>query len=311
MYKKRIAELEKERQEAIDLMAIYRQRLSDYKAMIGYNWATYTEKDGFFTFQDSTTFDSYTQEFTFRADTLKTGFEVRLIAIPFSSLSNEADEVMLHVNMMDAKPGFDARLQLDLVDAFNTNSWALDTPLFGQQDSVAVRQLFEELLNKKTPFTAVSRGQGIGYWNGLQTVKASDRSELSDYPGETQQDRQRSRASEQYTRLRTSQVNVTINRGVFLEINTFTDPVRSDLKAGNPEIQATLIRYRLSGNDYLSALRTAAIIQKMKSELNVLAGAYLTREEAKIVIDRLNKTLDSLRVSVGATSWKWQELLQQ
>jgi len=310
-YKKKIADLEIERQEAIDLLAIYQQRLDNFKSAIGYRWAGYTEKDGLYTFDDSTTFDLYTQEFTFRADTLKTGFEVRLIAIPFSSLSNEADEVMLHVNMMDAKPGFDARLQIDLLDSFSTNSWALDKPLFHPEDSVAIRQLFEGLLNKKTPFTAVSRGQGVGSWNGLQTVKASNRSEFSDYPGQTEADRQASRASEEFTRLRTSQVNVTINRGIFLEINTYTDPVSSGLKAKNPDIQSTLTRYNLSGNDYLSALRTATIIQKMKGELNVLAGTYLTREEAKIVIDRLNKTLDGLRVSVGATSWKWQELLQQ
>ena len=311
MYKKRIADLEKEKQEAVDQLAIYQRRLDLFNEMIGHNWATYTVKDGFYTFQDSTTFDSYTQEFTFRADTLKTGFEVRLLSIPYSSLSNEADEVMLHVNMIDAKPGFDARLQLDLVDAFKPNSWTLDTPIFTNADSVAVRQLFEGLLNKKTPLTAVSRGQGIGAWNGQRTVKAADRTEMSAYPGSTAEEQEAARFSEEFVRLRSSEVNVTINRGIFIEVNTFTDPVKTNLKSGNEAIQNTINRYQLSGNDYLSALRTAAIIQKMKAELNILAGTYMNREEAKIVIDRLNKTLDGLRVSTGATSWKWQELLEQ
>jgi hypothetical protein len=308
-YKRKIAELEREKQEAIDLMAIYQRRLDQYKEVMGHNWATFTEKDGLYTFHDSTTFDSYTQEFTFRADTLKTPFEVRLIAIPYGSLSDEADEVMLHVNLIDAEPGFDARLQLDLVDAFAPNSWTLTSPLFSEQDSVAVRQFFEGLLDKKTPATAVARGQGVGAWNGVQTVKAIDRTEWSAYPGSSSEEQQQNRMKPEIARLRCSQVNVTLNRGIFIEVNTYTDPVKTNLKAADASIQSGIDRYRLTGNDYLSALRTAAIIRQMKSELNVLAGTYMTREEAKIVIDRLNKLLDGLRVSCGPTSWKWQDLL--
>jgi hypothetical protein len=310
-YAKKIKDLEREKQEAVDLMALYQRRLDQYKEMMGFHWATYTEKDGLYTFQDSTTFDILTQEFTFRADTLKTPFEVRLLAIPYGSLSDEADEVMLHVNLIDAEPGFDARLQLELSDAFAPNSWTLNQPLFSQNDSVAVRQLFEGLLDKKTPITAVSRGQGVGSWNGLQTVRAADRGEMSSYPGATSEEQQINRMNPEWARLRCSQVSVTLNRGIFLEINTFTDPVKTNLKATNSSVADAISRYKLTGNDYLSALRTATIIQKMKSELNVLAGTYLSREEAKIAIDRLNKSLDGLRVSCGATSWKWQELLEQ
>lgn len=310
-YKRKIAELEREKQEAVDLLAIYQRRLDFYKEMIGYNWATYTEKDGLYTFQDSTTFDSYTQEFTFRADTLKTPFEVRLLSIPFSSLSNETDEVMLHVNLIDAEPGFDARLQIDLLDVFASNSWTLTQPLFTSDDSVAVRQFFEGVLDRKTPFTAIARGQGVGMWNGLRTVKATDRSEWNAYPGAMAEAQEQSRMRPELARLRSSEANITINRGILLEINTYTDPVKTNLKAKNADIQSAIDRYRLTGNDYLSALRTAAIIKQMKSELNVLAGTYLGREEARIVIDRINKTFDNLRVSCGPTSWKWQELLQE
>jgi hypothetical protein len=109
--------------------------------------------------------------------------------------------------------------------------------------------------------------------------------------------------------LRSTEVNIFLNRGILLEVNTFTDPVKTNLKAPNESIQTELNKYRLTGNDYLSALRTATVIQKLKSELNVLAGTYLSREEAKIVIDRLNKQLDATKVSCGPTSFKWQELL--
>ena len=308
-YKKIIAELEIEKKAAIDLLAIYQRRLDNYKAAMGHHWVDYTEKDGLYTFSDSSTFDLYTQEFTFKADTLKTPFEVRLIAIPDGPLSDNADEVMLHVNLVDSKPGFDARVQLNLVDQFESNKWNLNNDLFHSSDSVSVRQFFEALLDKKMHFEVISRGQGVGKWNGTNVVRATDRTEWNAYQGGTDEERLKAKMDSSNLRLRSTQVNIFLNRGILLEINTFTDPVKTNLKSPNESVQAELNKYRLSGNDYLSALRTAAVIQKLKTELNVLAGTYLSREDAKIVIDRLNKQLDNAKVSCGPTSFKWQELL--
>jgi hypothetical protein len=308
-YKKIIEELEIEKKKAIDLLAIFQRRLDNYKSAMGYHWVDFTEKDGLYTFADSSTFDISTQEFTFKADTLKTPFEVRLIAIPDGPLSDNADEVMLHVNLIDSKPGFDARVQLNLVDQFESNKWDMNKPLFQPSDSVSVRQLFEALLDKKLPFSIIARGQGVGKWNGTNVVRATDRTEWNAYMGGTDEERMKAKMDSSNVRLRSTQVNVFLNRGILLEINTFTDPVKTNLKAPNESVQTELNKYHLSGNDYLSALRTAAVIQKLKTELNVLAGTYLNREEAKIVIDRLNKQLDVVRVSCGPTSFKWQELL--
>ncbi|MNV10976.1 hypothetical protein D3C71_1015220 [compost metagenome] len=308
-YKRIIAELEIEKQAAIDLLAIYQRRLDTYRTAMGQHWVEYTEKDGFYTFSDSTTFDLYTQEFTFPADTLKTPFEVRLIAIPDGPLSDNADEVMLHVNLVDSKPGFDARVQLNLVDQFESNQWELNNTLLNASDSVSIRQFFEALLDKKLRFEAIARGQGVGKWNGSNVVRASDRTEWNAYLGGNDAERLKSKMDSSNLRLRSTDVNIFLNRGIQLEVNTFTDPVKTNLKASNESIQNELNKYRLTGNDYLSALRTASVIQKLKAELNILAGTYMTREEAKIIIDRLNKQLDGLKVSCGPTSFKWQELL--
>ena len=54
--------------------------------------------------------------------------------------------------------------------------------------------------------------------------------------------------------------------------------------------------------------KPTVIINKLKSELSLLAGSYLSREDAKIVIDRFNNSLNKLRISVGATSIKWTEI---
>ncbi len=301
-YEKLIKDLEIEKQAAIDLLAVYQLRLDRYKTAIGYKWMEYTEKDGLYTFADSSTFDLYTQEFTFKADSLETPFEVRLLAIPNSPLSNDADEVMMHVNMIDAEPGFDARLQLKLNDVFASNSWSLNAPLLSVNDSVPVRLFFEGLLEKKPDFQAVGRGNGVGEWDGNQTVRARNRSEWASYGTLDKMD-------SSMVRLRTTNVNIFLNRGIFLEVNTYTDPVKTNLTPKNAEDLEVMKRYGLTGNDFLSALRTATVINQLKQELNVLAGTYLTREEAKIVIDRMNKVIDGMRVSVGATSYKWQDLL--
>ncbi|MFN6013258.1 MAG: hypothetical protein ACK47F_01035, partial [Flavobacteriales bacterium] len=69
-----------------------------------------------------------------------------------------------------------------------------------------------------------------------------------------------------------------------------------------------MTKYRLSKNDILSAMRTATILNKLKEEINVTAGTYLSREKAKLVIDRFNKEWAKTRISVGQTSIKLTEL---
>lgn len=299
-YKKKIAELEKQKEEAIDLMAQYQQRLDRYKQLMGYNWAKYTEKDGLYTFQDSTTFDLLTQEFQFPASAKKEDFEVRLLAIPESSISDQADEVMLHIHLADAEPNFNARLQVELQDVFTSDSWTLDRKLFEAKDSVAILQFFEGMLDKKVDFSIIARGQGIGSWNGCRTVKAINPTELSSYPV--------SKMDSSVVRLRRSELFIHLDRGIRIEINSFTDPVASNLQISNSAISALMAKYNLSKNDVLSVYRTATILNKLKEEINVKAGTYLTREQAKIVIDRFNKEWEKTKIAVGSTSIKLSEL---
>lgn len=307
---KLIKDLKEEKQRMIDELAILQMRLDKYRTAMGYVWMTFTEKDGLYTFSDSATFDLYTQEFTFPADSMKTPFEVRLLAVPDGPLSPNADEVMLHVNLIDAKPGFDARVQFKLNDVFASNSWTLNAPLLTKDDSVSVRQFFEGLLDKKVSFEIIARGQGMGEWNGVLVQRKVDRNELSAYPGNTPEERAKWKADSTFMRLRTSEVSIFINRGIRLVVNTYTDPVKTNITPKNPKIAEQVTKYKLTGNDYLSALRTASILQQLKVELNVLAGTYFTREEAKSIIDRLNKAIDAVNVSCGPTSFNWHDLLE-
>lgn len=299
-YGRKIKELEKQKQEAIDLMAIYQQRLDVFKSMMGYRWASYTERDGIYTFEDSTTFDMLTQEFQFPASAKKEAFEVRLIAIPESCLSKQADEVMLHINMTDAEPNYNARIQVELQDVFASDAYNLERKLFTQKDSVALLQFFEGLLDKKVPFSIIARGQGIGEWNGCRTVKSNNPVELNSYPT--------SRNDSTYLRLRRSELFVHIDRQIRLEVNSYTDPVASNLQISDAELESLIAKYKLSKNDMLSVMRSATILNKLKDEVNVYAGTYLSRENAKIVIDRFNKEWAKTKIAVGATSVKLVDL---
>ena len=301
-YKKKIAELEQQKLEAVELRARYQQKLDFYKQAMGFSWASFEEKDGLYIFSDSATFDIRTQDFTFPASDSVQSFEVRLIAIPETALSEQADEVMLHMNLTDSKPHYDARVQIALNDQFRSDRWELDRPLFTREDSVALVQFFEALQNKKTDFELIARGQGIARWNGLRPVKDDRPNELSAYPI--------SALDTTFSRLRFSELHIDLRRGIVAEINSFTDPVRSNITLSDPELIETMAKYKLSKNDMLSALRTATILKKFKEEINVLAGTYLSRESAKIVIDRFNKEWSKTKVSVGATSFKISELLK-
>lgn len=299
-YKRNIAELEIKKEEAIDLMAIYQRKLDVYKAQMGYNWATYTEKDGLYTFEDSTTFDILTQEFQFKPSDKVEDFEIRLIAIPESSLSKNADEVMLHINLIDAAPNYDARINLELNDVFASDKWELPNQLFNDEDSVALVVFFEGLLDKKVSFDIIGRGQGIGQWNGSQTVKAIKPQELDRYPGNAAT----SKMDSSFVRLRKSELFINMGREIVVNVNSYTDPVKSSLSISNETFTSSMAKFGLTKNDILSAYRTHAILKQFKKEINVLAGQYLSREQASTVIDRFNKELDKTRISVGRTSFK-------
>ncbi|MBL1278653.1 MAG: hypothetical protein COA33_000130 [Fluviicola sp.] len=297
-YKRKIKELETQKAQAIDLMAVYQRKLDIYKQLMGYRWATFEEEDGLFVFEDSTTFDILTQEFKFPASEKVEDFEVRLIAIPESSLSKSADEVMLHINVMDAEPNYNARINLALEDVFASDKWDLPRELFTDEDSVAIRVFFEGMLDKKVSFSVIARGQGIGKWNGTQTVKNAKPQELNSYPNSTP------KSDSSFVRLRKSEIFIRMGRAIELEVNSYTDPVKSNLQSSESSISSTMQKYHLSKNDILSAYRTASILKALKAEISVLAGKYLNREEASIVIDRFNKEVAKVKVSVGATSFK-------
>ena len=89
-----------------------------------------------------------------------------------------------------------------------------------------------------------------------------------------------------------------------MEINSFTDPVRSKFEITNQSVADAKNKNNLTYNQILSAYRTASILFRLQEELNVKAGEYFDREKAKIIIDRLNTTFSQAKILVGKVSLK-------
>jgi hypothetical protein len=308
-YVKNLKDLKYQKENALAIQAQYQLQLNKYNQLMGIRWAKYTYKEGVYTFEDSTTFDMLTQEFKFPESEIQENFEIRLLAIPYSSLSKDADEVMLHINMTDAEPEYDARLQIKLEDAFESDQYILKNDLISKNDSVAVKQLFESLLNKKLPLYIKAHGAGVGEWNGYKTVASKNQREEQSYPGRTSEEKRASRMDSTYARLRKSELIVSTKNNITFEVNSYTDPVSSNLTVNNSNINAAIQKYNLSKNQILSAYRTAYILKKTKQELNILASEYMDRESAKIILDRLNSEIDKTKIQVGKTSFKINQLL--
>lgn len=296
-----------EKEETIALIQIKNQQLFQMKSLIGEDWVPFKEENDLFIFEDGSTFDLLTQEFRFEKAVDPEVFEVRLIAIPYSHTSDQVDEVMLHINITDVIPLSDARIQLSLLDAFDSDDFKLSGALFHENDSIAVRQLFEQLLKKNIPLDFNVRGAGVGRWDGNQTVIDRGASELNRYPGANKAEQNSNRDADLFKRLRVSDVKIDINRKISFIVNSYTDPVKSNFIAPSELILSKQKQYGWTNNEVLSAYRSYTILLMLQKELNILAGKYLERNEAKIVIDRLNKSISKVNITVGKRSLKLKD----
>lgn len=297
--KRKIVELKKEKEEAIEIKEKYQVKLTQSIEAYGRNWVAYTMKDGIYTYEDSTIFNILTQDFTFQAKAKAEPFEIRLLSIPNTGKSDLSDEVMLHINVTSSKPNYDARVQLNFRDVFKSNDWHLNDSLLTQSDSISIHVFLEELLNHKKDFQLILRGNGIGEWNGFITVYNPDQIEMTNYPSGT------AKEDSTFKRLRASYVNIfTKNNSTILEINSFTDPVRSTFNLTNANITKFKEKNRLTYNQILSGYRTASILFKLQEELNLFAAKNFTREEAKIIMDRINSGIGKSKILIGQNSLK-------
>lgn len=303
----RIKELLEEKENILFEKQNWERKLQEMYDLVGSQWMTYKEKEGVYLFEDSTRFDVLTQEFTFPASDDKEVIDVRLIAIPVSHKNNQYDEVMLHINVTDAIPLYTSQLQLNVEDLFDVDQYELlSEQLFTSKDSIAVLEFFEALYDKSKDLKLIVRGGGVGKWNNNRVVIDYNAEELANYPGKDADERLAAKESSVFKRLRTTEVRIHVDRDIIWEVNSYTDPVRSNFKPSNKKHLALMKQMNLTGNQMLSAYRAYETLKALKRELNILGSQYLPMEKSAKVIDRLNKAIDKSRINVGRTSIKYK-----
>lgn len=273
--------------------------LDNYRRQMGTKWMKYKEIDGLYIFEDSSTFDVRTQEFLFAPSNDTTSFEVRLISIPDDLIGETSDEVMLHISKIDVEPFYDADFKIILNDLFSSDNFNFSEKIFQSEDSLKLIRFFNQF-EKVTPQIIFDlRGNGIGKLENNKIVKDFEPNELSAYPGESQEERSISRASSEFKRLRKTELFLKADRNIAIKIESFTDPVASNISIKNSKLLALLESNNISKNDLLSAYRSIAVVNQLKLEFNILCSKYLPPDRAKVIIDTFNNSLEKSNILVG------------
>ena len=286
--------------EEIEKLSLYTEKLDFYKSALGDNILGYTSKDSLYIFSDSSTFDMRTQEFQFYPTQKSESFFIKLIAIPENAIASTADEVMLHVSKIEQDPRLTATLNLNLTDQFDPDKFELKQALLSEGDSMALRTISEVILKNETPILIKANGYGVGEWNGFTVVKSPSPREMNTYPT--------SRTDTTYARLRKTALFIQTNHKLVIEIESFTDPIRSGISVNNKTLNEIATKNNLSKNDLLSGLRTKTVMLTFQDEYIKWVAKNYDASKARIIIDRFNNELQKTRIRVGEINFKPREL---
>ena len=152
------------------------------------------------------------------------------------------------------------------------------------------------------PFKIQLQANGIGLWNGEVIIRDEKQKEINGYPGETVDEKTNARLSQEFKRLRSSNLFIKIDRELTIKVNSFTDPVISNLDLEGLKLTEIAEEYVLSKNELLSAMRCISLIYKLKEELTNQATKHLNQSDSKKFIDKLDDAIQKSKVQVGKTS---------
>ena len=305
------AELNSLVEERAPVLKEYQEKkgiLDNYRRQMGLKWMNFRELDGLYIFDDSTTFDIKTQEFIFPVSDKKETFEIRLIAIPEDLVGENADEVMMHVSKVDIEPFYDADIKIEFKDLFESDAYNLSKTIFQEKDSSLLKTFFRQIENSHLTFIFEINGNGVGKWENGSLVKDLAAIELPNYPGNSPEAIKAARADSTFSSLRKTNLFIKVDRLIYFRIDSYTDPVVSNLIVKNHnKMQELIISGKITKNDALSAFRSVALMNQLKLELNVNASKYLSQEKAKKLIDQLNSSIEKSRVKVGNESLRFRD----
>ncbi len=287
----------------------FRDRLQVLKSYIEGKQLSYTQFGYVYTFEDGCTFNSYTQNFKIPKGTNIKDFSVRLIAIGSDALSARVDEIQLLSNVTTGVPEdlIPHNFSLSFEDVFKSDKYRITKLDLKETERFELRKLLYQLLTQQKELLFDLKGNGVGKIEKGALVASSEK-ELEAYPGETKEEKQQSRESAQFKKLRVTTLKLTeAPENIILSVNSFTDPVKSYFSKKSLLAQPLKEKYKCSENQLLSAFRTYTVFESFYGEL--LRATYFTFEEKERtkILNILKKEFDKGFILVNNNKIKLKE----
>ncbi len=253
-------------------LEFYQDQLYYMKSNIGFDVVEYVYADSIFKFEDGAYFDPYTQDFHFK-DIPQGRFTVRLISIGSKPLSKQVDEVQLMVNAMHKDDPKQIYVDLELDDAFTSNSFMLDSLPQSFINSTKLDSLLDYIVQNNQLGNTYVFGGGIGQKLDDGTIiRHPEQTEIEKYPGLTNKEREKNKNKAAFKDLRTTKVSIYIDGTFNVKVSAYTDPVMcviSDSDTNFMKLKET--KGFLKDNQMLSCLRAMnafdMVIQTLQNRL--------------------------------------------
>ena len=296
-----LANAEADLKEEEERLQHFRDRLAELKGFIDGKQLSYSKFGYIYTFEDGCTFNSYTQNFKIPADLKIEDFSIRLITIGPDAMSERVDEIQLLSNVTRGIPEdiIPHPFELSFKDVFETDKYKLkDFKLNETERFELSKLLYQTLTNKKDLYFNV-KGNGVGKMEkGI--IVASSAKELDAYPGATKEEQAISKQQNEFKELRSTHLKFSENEEqIILNIESFTDPVKSNFSKKNIAIQPIKEKYKLTENQTLSIFRAYTVLEKFYGELLRAANFHFEGKEKDKLLNNIKKTFEKTNLLAG------------
>lgn len=296
-----LANAEADLKEEEERLQRFRDRLVELKGFIDGKQLGYSKFGYIYTFEDGCTFNSYTQNFKIPADLKIEDFSIRLITIGPDAMSDRVDEIQLLSNVTRGIPEdiIPHPFELSFKDVFETDKYKLkDFKLNETERFELSKLLYQTLTNKKDLYFNV-RGNGVGKMENGVLVSSSAK-ELDAYPGETKEEQAISKQQNEFKELRSTSLKFSENEEqIILNIESFTDPVKSNFSKKTITVQPIKEKYKLTENQTLSIFRSYTVLEKFYGELLRAANFHFKGKEKEKLLSNIKKTFEKTNLLAG------------
>lgn len=305
---KYLAEAEKELKNEEERMQRFLARLKELKEWVGTDFVPFTRFGYLTVFEDGATFNEWTQNFTFPDSLKSTDFSIRLIAIGPDAMADRFDEVQLNIAVTEGVPEDDLphNFAMELDDVFKPDYYTLKSLQFTDPQQFELAKILRLVLDNNQKIQISLLGGGVGEYRN-DTLVSSSQKEQEKY-GETEEEIAQAQA--EYKNLRKTLINFKRESNQMnIDIRSFTDPVKSNFSKKNPSVNALKEKYPdLTENQFLSAFRTYATMEKVMNELVLISYLYFDEKDREKLLSHLEKVYTKAIVKVGAKQVSGKEI---